>query len=61
MLCKKSEFVKEVGITIKSKETSSQFAIGIIHQPALPTVSSNTCTNKVLCSTSTRFDLVWQV
>ena len=33
--------LKEVGIGIKRKETSSQLVMVIIHQPALVTMSSN--------------------
>ena len=51
---KNSNLRKEVGIAIKSKETSSQFEsvrnsyVAIMHQPVTvcSTMSSNACTNK---------------
>ena len=60
-----SNLRKEVGITIKSKETSSQLKpvrnsnVAIMYQPV--TISSkmypNACTNTAFSSTSTRFNV----
>ena len=61
---KNSNLRKEVGIAVKSKETSSQFEsvrnsyVAIMHQPVTicSTMQSNACTNKTFSSTSTRFN-----
>ena len=55
---------KEVGITVKSKGTSSQLKpvrnnyVAIMHQPVITSsnIQPNTCTSKAFSSISTRFN-----